>query len=63
MHRHEWFYDGCAADRSLAELVSCYAVHSTTTMRGGLVYRVDWFTTAAPPIAAFGSGYRDFVRP
>ena len=24
MRRHEWVYDGCAADRSLAELVSGY---------------------------------------
>ena len=24
MYRIEWIYDGYAADRSLAELVSCY---------------------------------------
>ena len=33
MHRVIWIYDGFAADRSLAELVSCYGAFATLRLQ------------------------------
>ncbi|WP_324728684.1 hypothetical protein, partial [Pseudomonas chlororaphis] len=70
-----WFYDGCAADRSLRQRLQgprclCSRCRACEAANGNAVAakpesaiclenHIAWFTTAAPPIAACASGYRD----
>ena len=39
MYRFEWFYDGCADERSLALLDSCYRLPSAMPAKPDSVHR------------------------